>query len=164
MANMCLNFVEAYGESDAIKDLRDYLNKNDSNEVDVVSMHDIGIERSNSGIEFTLETRWSPEKAWIRKVSEQFGVLLECQYEEYGSDIGGKFAYDKGELVFDVEMSYLEYKYQSLDWNEFIGNEVMWRLEDADPFDDFIEPFKEFCSDSEIEELEELFFELSTEN
>lgn len=164
MANICLNYVEAFGESDALLKLKDYLKRHDFNEVEVVSLHEIGIENPNTGIEFTLETRWSPEKEWIQKISSQFNVLVECQYEECSSDIGGKFAYDKGELVFDIEMSYLESKYHSLDWSDFIECEVAWRLDDAEPFDEFIAPFKEFCSDGEIEELEELFFEYANEN
>lgn len=158
MANVCLNYVEAFGELDAIKNLKDYLTEHKFNEVDVVSIGDIG------GLEFTLETRWSPEKDWIKDTSKNFNVLLECQYEECSSDIGGKFAYDKGELVYDIEMSYLESKYHSLDWSDFIECEVVWRLDDAEPFDEFIAPFKEFCSDGEIEELEELFFEYANEN
>lgn len=164
MANVCLNYVEAFGESDAIVNLKDYLKRHDFHEVEVVSMQDLGIEKTNTAIEFTLETRWSPEKDWIEKISRDFSVLVECQYEECSSDIGGKFAYDKGELVYDVELSYLESKYHSLDWSDFIECEVVWRLDDAEPFDEFIAPFKEFCSDGEIEELEELFFEYANEN
>lgn len=155
MANICLNYASVYGNPSVLQEFYTEVCEN------WWVCHYVVADNVT---DYQFESRWSPPKEYIQKISSKFGVLIECEYEECSSDIGGKFAYDKGELVFDVEMSYLEYKYHSLDWNEFIECEVMWRLEDADPFDDFIEPFKEFCSDSEIEELEELFFELSNEN
>ena len=77
MANVCLNYVEAFGESNDIVNLKDYLKRHDFHEVEVVSLQDLGIEKTNTAIEFTLETRWSPEKGWIEKISKEFNVLVE---------------------------------------------------------------------------------------
>lgn len=146
MANICLNFIEAFGESEAISSLKKYL---------IEENFDLETE----GCRFTMETRWSPDVEWVQEMSEKFKVLLECEYEECSSDIGGKFAYDKGKLVFDIEMSYLEHKYHTLDWNEFLECEVAWRLDNDETIEEFIANFTPFCSDEEIEELNEIFFE-----
>jgi hypothetical protein len=50
-----------------------------------------------------------------------------------------------------------------LDWNDFIEGEVMWRLDNDESLDEFIEQF-DFCSDEEIAELKEIYLETLNEN
>ena len=155
MANVCYNYAEVYGEPSVLQSFYSEVEKN---------WEACYYELNQNVSDYHFESRWTPPMEYIQMLSSKFSVLIECQYEECSSDIGGKFAYDKGELVYNIEMNYLESKYHSSDWKDFIEGEVMWRFEDSEPFDEFIAPFKEFCSDSEIEELEELFFEYANEN
>jgi hypothetical protein len=43
-------------------------------------------------------------------------------------------------------------------WNEFLECEVLRRLDSADSFEGFIEDFT-FCSEEEINELKEIYYE-----
>jgi hypothetical protein len=169
MANICFNFIQAFGDAEAIKKFKnDLSNEKFEEELFVMSwyfggVNYIGKETEPTGLEFTSESRWSPPREWIEQASKDYGVLIECEYEECGDDIAGKFAYDKGKLVMDLNFTYLEGKYYFMDWDEFVDFEVTSLLEDEKPFDEFIALF-DFVSDEHLIELEELFFEHANEN
>jgi len=160
MANNCFNYIQVFGSERGVNMIYENLIKGRyDNDISLLGLGDYN--SGSTSFDFSAESKWSPPRELVQMFSADYKCLVECEYDEFGSDIGGKFAYDKGKLVYNIEMTYLESKYHSLDWNEFLECEVMWRLEDPEPFDEFIEPFKEFCSDGEIIELEELFFEHS---
>jgi hypothetical protein len=155
MANVCYNWIEVSGDEASIKKLRKQLVAD--NEADIRDIDD------PKQLVFSIESRWVAPLEWLEEISQEYKVLVECESEESGCDYWCKVAYKDGENVFGVQLNYLEGKYRSLDWNEFIECEVMWRLEDSDPFDEFIKQF-DFCNEEEIAELEELFFEHSNED
>lgn len=91
-----------------------------------------------------------------KKASEEYGLLIECEYEECGADIAGKFVYAKGLLSTSLDFTYLEGKYHFLDWYEFIECEVLNRLEEEISLEEFLEDYT-FCNEDEIKELKEIY-------
>lgn len=153
MANICLNFIQAFGYTEAIEKVRKYLVT--TNDVEIVQIDD----SVDGELTFTVESRWSPPAEWVCELTEKFsGVLIECEYEECGSDIWGKFGFRDGVLLFTMELPYLEGKHKSMGWNEFIECEVFSRLDGADSLEDFIEDFY-FCNEQEKTELVEIYRE-----
>jgi len=157
MANICYNWMQAFGDAEAIQKLNEDMDISD----DMYSL-DI-ILNDGTELTFSSETKWSPPEEWIQNISKEFGVLIECEYSEAGAGFAGKLSYKDGVKIMDLQFDYLEGRYHFMDWFEFIEMEVMHRLDDAEPFDDFIKQF-DFCTEEEIKELEELFFEYANEN
>lgn len=151
MANICINYVQAFGHSEALDKLNKHLIS--TNEVEIVGIS----EPSGESVDFTIESKWSPPAEWICELSEKFScVLLECEYEECGSDIWGKFGFRDGVLLFTMELPYLEGKHKSMAWNEFIECEVLHRLDEEISLEEFLEDFP-FCNEEEINELKEIY-------
>lgn len=159
MANICLNTIEFFGDAKAIGQIKNDMTSPSFGEGE--GFYSLNFcDSSQDELRITAESRWSPPIKWLENLSKQYGVVVECEYEECGCDIWGKLGFRKGKSVFHLEMSYYEGKYNSLEWNEFLECEVMTLLDDPDPFDDFMERFS-FVSDEHRIELEELFFEYS---
>lgn len=153
MANICLNFIQAFGDAEAIEKLRKHLVT--TNEVEVVHIDD----PIDGELTFAVESKWSPPAEWVCELSEKFsGVLIECEYEECGSDIWGKFGFRDGVLLFTMELPYLEGKHKSMGWNEFIECEVLHRLNECESFNEFIGMF-DFVDEKEHAELVEIYRE-----
>ena len=151
MANTCLNFASVYGESDNLRLFNlEVDNKWETN------WYDLGENVSD----YQFESRWVAPVDYIKELSLKFSVLIECESEEIGCDYYCKFSYKNGELIYKIELPYLEGKYASMEWNEYVNSVVMSELDDPDPFDEFMERFS-FLSDEHRIELEELFFEHS---
>jgi hypothetical protein len=162
MANLCLNRIEFFGSAQAIAKIKNDMTSPSFGEGEgFYSMS--YVTSSEDELRIDIESRWSPPVSWLESLSKQYGVLVECEYEEIGSDIWGKFGFKKGESVFNIELPYLEGKYNSMDWNDFLECEVLWRLEDPEAFDDFMEQF-DFVSPVHALKLEELFWEYSNED
>ena len=151
MANICLNFIQAFGDAEAIDKLRKHLVT--TNEVEIVHID----EPINGELTFAVESKWSPPAEWVSGLTEKFsGVLIECEYEEGGCDIWGKFGFRDGVLLFTMELPYLEGKHKSMVWNEFIECEVLHRLDEEISLEEFLEDFP-FCNEEEINELKEIY-------
>jgi hypothetical protein len=151
MANVCYNWIEIVGETKAIEKLRERLVA--ENEADIREVTEPGL------LVLSMESRWVAPMEWLQEISREYGVNVECESEECGNDYYNKMGFRNGEKVFDIEMRYLEGKYHSLDWNDFIECEVLCRIDEDEDFDDFIEQFVDFCSDDEIAELKDIFAE-----
>lgn len=150
MANVCYNWIQAFGNAKAI----DKIEKGLLMEEDMYSLEHI---HTNGGeITFSCESRWSPPEDWIRDNSKKFRVLIECEYSEGGSNIAGKFSYKNGEKIMDLEFEYLEGRYNLMDWYEFLECEVWYRMDDAESLEEFLEDFH-FCNEDEIKELTEMY-------
>lgn len=153
MANICFNYIQAFAHSQALDKLRDHLIQ--EKEIEITSIS----EPIDGELTFTVESRWSPPAEWVCELTEKFsGVLIECEYEEPGSDIWGKFGFRDGVLLFTMELPYLEGKHKSMVWNEFIECEVFSRLDGANSLEDFIKDFH-FCNEQEQCELLEIYRE-----
>lgn len=151
MANICFNFIQAFGHTEALDKLRKHLVT--TSEVEVVHID----EPIDGELTFTVESRWSPPAEWVCELTEKFsGVLIECEYEECGCDIWGKFGFRNGELLFTMELPYLEGKHKSMVWNEFLECEVLYRLEEEISLEEFLEDFP-FCNEDEINELKQIY-------
>jgi Ferredoxin-like domain in Api92-like protein len=157
MANVCYNWMQAFGDAEAIKKFENEMYM-DEYMYSLEIIFNYGTE-----LTFSSETRWAPPEEWLENISKDFGIKIDCEYSEPGSDIAGKLNYKDGVKIMDLQFDYLEGRYHFMDWFEFIEMEVMHRLDDAEPFDDFIKQF-DFCTEEEIKELEELFFEYANEN
>jgi hypothetical protein len=151
MANTCYNWIEIVGETKAIEKLRKRLVA--ENEADIREVTEPGL------LVLSMESRWVAPVEWLQEISREYSVNVECESEECGCDYYFKCGYKNGEKVFEIDMNYLEGKYHSLDWNDFIEREVMWRIDEDEDFDEFIEQFVDFCSDDEIAELKDIFAE-----
>jgi hypothetical protein len=149
MANTCYNWIEIVGETKAIEKLRKRLVA--ENEADIREVTEPGL------LVFSMESRWVAPVEWLEEISREYSVNVECESEECGCDYWNKIGFRNGEKIFDIELGYLEGKYNSLDWNDFIECEVMWRLDNDESLDDFIEQFENFCTDDEIAELKDIF-------
>lgn len=152
MANVCFNYIEAFGDAKAIEKFNNEMLIDDQ----IYFLEVINLE--DRKIKISSETRWLPPKEWVINNSKEFGILIECQYEECGNDISGNFGFDKGEKVFDLEFTYLEGKYNFMDWFEFIECEVLNRIEDNEDLETFLEDFN-FVNPQEREELITIFNE-----
>ena len=151
MANVCYNWIEIVGDASSISELKKRLvaeNEADIREVDEPTL-----------LVLSLESRWVAPMEWLQEISREYNVLVECESEECGCDYYFKCGYKNGEKVFEIDMNYLEGKYHSLDWNDFIECEVMSRIDEDESIDEFIEQFENFCTDDEIAELKEIFVE-----
>jgi hypothetical protein len=152
MANVCFNYIEAFGDAKAIEKFNNEMLIDDQ----MYSLETIDCEEGK--IRISSETRWSPPEEWVINNSKEFGLLIECEYGECGANISGKFGFDKGEKVFDLEFTYLEGRYNLLDWYEFVEFEVLHRIEDNEDLETFLEDF-DFVSLQEREELITIFNE-----
>jgi hypothetical protein len=162
MANLCLNRIEFFGSAQAIAKIKNDMTSPSFGEGEgFYSMS--YVTSSEDELRIDIESRWSPPVFWLESLSKQYGVLVECEYEEIGSDIWGKFGFKKGESVFNIELPYLEGKYNSMDWNDFLECEAFGRADNADTLEEFISEF-DFCSQEEISELRDIYEEVLNEN
>jgi hypothetical protein len=149
MANICFNSIEIFGESKAIKKIKSKY-KDEILEDDIYS-------DGETELKFRYESRWAPPIDLIQELSN-FGVIVECIYDECGANMCGKFAYKNGEKVFEIDFTYLEGMYNFVEWCNFLEDEVMWRLDNYEDVDEFMEDFP-FVTDDEREELISIFNE-----
>jgi hypothetical protein len=162
MANICFNTIEFFGDAKVIAKIKNDMTSSSFGEGE--GFYSLNFQYSSEDeLRITAESRWSPPIKWLEDLSKQYGVVVECEYEEFGNDIWGKLGFRKGKNVFNLEMSYLEGKYNTLSWEEFLDYEVTGLLEDQRPFDEFMEQF-DFVSPVHALELEKLFWEYSNED
>lgn len=155
MANVCYNWIEVLGSEASIKKLKKQLVAD--------NMADIRDTENPNELVFSIESRWVAPVEWIEEISRKYNVLVECESEECGCDYWSKIGYKNGKKVFEIDLTYLEGKYRSLDWNDFVECEVMWRLDNDETLDEFIEQF-DFCTDDEIAELKDIYQEHIIDN
>jgi hypothetical protein len=155
MANVCLNRIGFFGTPPAISQIKNDMTLQSFGEEE--GFYSINcVDSDVRELTIDAESRWSPPVDWLQKLSKDYGVLVECEYEEIGSDIWGKFGFKKGELVFVMELPYLEGKHKSMDWLEFVECEVVGRLDSYDSLEDFLADFT-FCYDHEVEYLTDMY-------
>jgi hypothetical protein len=157
MANVCWNRIVFFGEADQITKIKND-SENESLHEGLNIVEDFSLIDYEGSLIIYCGTKWSPPVEWVEKISAQYGVTIECEYEEIGSDICGVFGYEKGKLVFNLEFTYLEGKYNLLEWSDFVECEVFNRIEDNEDVDTFLEDFP-FVSDEHREELITIFNE-----
>lgn len=145
MANICFNWVNVVGKQSDLEKLK----------LEVIDEWELRHEDDGQAT-YSFESKWSPPENELKILSLTCSVLIECEYEECGCDIWGKFAYNKGELVFNIELPYLEGKYNSMDWSDFVECEAEWKIDSDDTLDDFLEQFY-FCNETELSELKEMY-------
>lgn len=153
MANVCYNWIEVVGDAGSISELRDYLEDQEDYYLEFNESTDPTL------LVFSLESRWVAPVEFLKIISREYNLLVECESEECSCDYYFKCGYRNGEKIFEINLGYLEGKYHSLDWNDFIEREVMWRLDNDESIDEFIEQFEDFCTYDEIAELKEIFVE-----
>lgn len=157
MANTCWNKITFFGEAKQIEVIKkDAINES--------LFDDLNWTYESSFIDYDdslviyCGTKWSPPEEWVETMSIQYGVTIYCEYEESGSDICGKFGYNDGNLEYNLELPYLEGKYNLMEWSEFIQSEVINKIEDNENVESFLEDFS-FVTDEHREELITIFNE-----
>jgi hypothetical protein len=157
MANNCFNYIQVFGSEKGMRMFYDNLLKNRyEDEFVVVGLGDFS--KDPTSLEFSAESRWSPPKDKLQSLSKDYSLVIECEYDEWGSDIAGKFGFDKGELVFNLEFTYLEGKYHFEEWSDFLESEAIPRLDDCESFNEFMDMFY-FVNADEHAELVEIYRE-----
>ena len=157
MANVCWNRIVFFGEAEQITKIKND-SENESLHEGLDILEDFSLIDFEGSLIIDCGTKWSPPVKWVEQKSLQYGVAIECEYDEEGSDICGKFGYDNGKLVFDLEFTYLEGMYNFTDWTDFVECEVLYRIEDNEDVESFLENFP-FVNDEEREELITIFNE-----
>ena len=157
MANMCWNRIVFFGEAEQITKIKND-SENESLHEGLDILEDFSLIDFEGSLIIDCGTKWSPPVKWVEQKSLQYGVAIECEYDEEGSDICGKFGYDNGKLVFDLEFTYLEGMYNFTDWTDFVECEVLYRIEDNEDVESFLENFP-FVNDEHREELITIFNE-----
>ena len=104
------------------------------------------------------DSAWSPPQEFLRRLSEEYAVLIRGEYEEAGCDFGGYADYEKG-VMDDNCFTYREWMY--------INNEesFFYRLEDEveyyDTFEDYkyavLDDFENKLTEQQIAEVREEF-------
>ena len=157
MANNFFNYIQVFGSESGMKMFHGNLIKDRyEDDFSVVGLGDYGTDPTS--LEFSAESKWSPPKELLQSLSADYKLLIECEYDEWGSDIAGKFGFDKGELVFNLEFRYLEGKYHFEDWSDFLESEAIPRLDDCESFNEFMDMFY-FIDAKEHAELVEIYRE-----
>lgn len=159
MANICFNRIVFFGEADQIARIKnDY--ENGSLYEGIYVEQDFSLIDYDDSLVIYCGTKWSPPLEWVEQISFLYNMTIYCEYEESGSDICGKFGYSNGNLEYELEMSYLEGKYNLMEWSEFIQSEVLYKIEDNEDVELFLEDFH-FVSDEHREELITIFNEVN---
>jgi hypothetical protein len=157
MANVCWNRIVFFGEADQITKIKND-SENESLHEGLNIVEDFSLIDYEGSLIIYCGTKWSPPVEWVEQISFLYGVTIECEYEEIGADICGVFGYSHGNKVFNLEFTYLEGKYNLLEWSDFLECEVFNRIEDNENVESFLEDF-DFVSDEHREELITIFNE-----
>ena len=157
MANNCVNFIQLFGSEKSIQIISKHLSTDKFDDhISVVGLSDISDD--GTSLDISAYSKWSPPKEFLQSLSSDYNLVIECEYDEWGSDIAGKFAYDHGKLVMNIEFNYLEGKYHFMEWNDFLECEAIPRLDDCESFNEFMDMFH-FVNTKEHAELVEIYRE-----
>ena len=157
MANNCFNFIEIFGSQKAIQIIKNHLSTDKYDDhISLVGIGDVADDATS--LEISVESKWAPPREFLQNLSADYKLLIDCEYDEWGSDIAGKFGFDKGELVFNLEFRYLEGKYHFEDWSDFLESEAIPRLDDCESFNEFMDMFY-FVNAQDHAELVEIYRE-----
>ena len=104
------------------------------------------------------DSAWSPPQEFLRRLSEEYAVLIRGEYEEAGCDFGGYADYSQG-IMQDYCFTYREWMYINNEENFF------YRLEDEveyyDTFEDYkyavLDDFENKLTEQQIAEVREEF-------
>lgn len=157
MANNCFNYIQAFGSEKGMGMFYGNLIKG-TYEDDFILFGLGDYSKDPTSLDFSAQSKWSPPKEKLQSLSSDYNLVIECEYDEWGSDIAGKFAYDHGKLVMNIEFNYLEGKYHFMEWNDFLECEAIPRLDDCESFNEFMDMF-DFVSEDQNSELVEIYRE-----
>jgi hypothetical protein len=160
MANNCFNYIQAFGSERGMGMFYGNLIKG-TYEDDFILFGLGDFSKDPTSLDFSAESRWSPPKEKLQSLSKDYNLVIECEYDELGSDIAGKFGFDKGELVFNLEFTYLEGKYHFMEWSDFLECDAIPRLDDCESFNEFMDMF-DFVNADQHAELVEIYKEYVT--
>lgn len=128
MANMCSNFVSFAGRKANISELKMALEA----AIDIQENNGVGIgnliptnyffdmmisDSTDTSVEFSYETKWSPNIEDLADVCKEYGVTATCEYQEDGMDIRGTTIYNADGTYMDIpmEQKFLELVTYSID-------------------------------------------------
>jgi hypothetical protein len=138
MANDCWNSVTISGDIDTIKKIETKFNSFDGNPLNYKNYHKLfdtdvtdvqdedwgpkwftsSVEMIDDKLIIKGDSAWMPTIPLFELISEEYEVDCELIYEETGMDFAGVIKWEKGDLVYEQEYTYWEYKYVT-DTEEF---------------------------------------------
>ena len=109
-----------------------------------VPIHDVYMSNWERELQLDFDTAWSPPIEFIQKLSVKYPELdINLKYSESGNDFGGNIDFVGGDIVYEDDLSYIEFLYNY----------------DSDAFQLELQNVKEFFDKEEFikwfEELEE---------
>jgi hypothetical protein len=181
MPNYCYNWVTISGEKELLDELQSKFNAYKENESmyfnqfcdsffpdreDSDDFYSYGTKwwnydvsrESDNDLLLNGDSAWAPPMEFLRKLSEQYAVVIRGEYEESGMDFGGYAIYEDG-VIDDHEFSYREWSYMNNEEQFF--NELEFDAEYYDAFNQFkakvLDSFQNKLSDNQIAEVREEF-------
>ena len=122
-----------------------------------VSYNECQFEFSENTIIMMPQTAWSPPIGFGVRLHEKYGVNVELQYEEPGSDFCGKTTIENQSLV-EEDYDFLEGKYR-LDneafWYEVESN-IEYAIENEKSVDEFMVSF-DFVDEEDFNEIKGMY-------
>ena len=161
MANDCWNMVIIKGDETTLKKLEEKFNSSESGvftmnnykslfDTDVSDMDedDFGskkfspsVSMEDGELHISGDSAWSPMIGLFERICVEYGVEAEIEYDEMGYDFAGRIVWDsKGVEVVNEEWTYWERLY--VKDQENFWEEMQWRYENYDTFDEFVEGFE----------------------
>lgn len=185
MANYCFNWVSILGKKDVLDLLQTkfatyeshegtfsdwcdtfFTDKREKKDDVFDEIYDYGTKWWNFELERRQDTElmisgdsaWSPPQEFLRRLSEEYAVVIRGEYEEAGCDFGGYADYEKGDMQ--------DYCFTYREWMYINNNEsFFYRLEDEveyyDTFEDYksavLDGFENALTEQQIAEVREEF-------
>lgn len=87
------------------------------------------------------DSAWSPVSPLMLKLSKEYNLHIDLQYEEPGCDFGGFYECKNGEVLRDDEYEYNEFMMLSGN-QEQVFSDMKYNIEDG-----LYDSFNEFCTD-----------------
>jgi hypothetical protein len=115
--------------------------------IDLISLEDI----MPNYIELSYVTAWSPSLGFSKLISEKYNFTIEHTYGEGGCDFAGRTDFENGEVISEVEYTFLEGMYKE-------ENDIFWENEgylddcEYENYEQFYERYK-FMSKEDLDKL-----------
>jgi len=185
MANYCYNWVIIRGEKDTLDNLQTKFETYKSHEGTFSDwcdtffteerkkkenifdeIYDYGTKwfdfeidrRQDDDLLISGDSAWSPPQEFLRRLSEEYAVVIRGEYEESGCDFGGYADYENGEMN-DQCFTYREWMY--IDNQEIFFYRLEDEVEYYDTFEDYksavLDGFKNALTEQQIAEVREEF-------
>jgi hypothetical protein len=161
MANDCWNKVVITGSDETLEKIKTRFTSSENgvftmnnyqtlfdSDVSDMSEDDFGSKRFSPSVELddkklyiSGDSAWSPMTGLFERICVEYGVEATLEYDEMGYNFAGKISWDtNGVEKENLEWTYWEKQY--LYDQENFWEEMEWRYEEYDTFDELVENFE----------------------